>query len=68
MSEEQAIQAIRLRHRLRAMIADRPSDASVGQTLDALSALGERLEDPVLQAEHRRWRVLLGQRPTPAGR
>ena len=61
MSEEQAAEAIRLRHRLRSFIAGSSNRGAIGQTLEALSALSERLQDPGLRAEHLRWQILFAQ-------
>jgi hypothetical protein len=58
MSDEQANEVIRVRHRLRALAIgggqDVASDAQVA--LEQLRSLSERLADPDLVFEHARWR------------
>lgn len=60
MSDEQALEVIRLRHRLRALalvVGHADSWAEAAGTLDRFRALSERLGDPDLLSEHVRWRV-----------
>jgi len=59
MSDDQATEVIRLRHRLRAMAAlpgfDAPHEAT--QALERFRVLSEGLAEPELMFELARWRV-----------
>jgi len=59
MSDETAIEVIRLRHRLRAMAALTAlhTHHEASQTLERFRSLSESLGDPDLLFEHARWRV-----------
>ncbi len=57
MSDEQANEVIRLRHRLRAMALTGKPDLSLRETLSRFCALSETLGDPTLCMEAARWRV-----------
>lgn len=61
MSDEQAIEVIQLRHRLRAMAALTSVDTEAVQTLDRFRDLSELLDDVDLRFEHARWRVRFEQ-------
>jgi hypothetical protein len=61
MSDELAIEVIRLRHRLRSMVAFPGFEAhyDVHKALERFRAISESLGDADLLLEHARWRVHL---------
>ena len=63
MSDELAIEVIRLRHRLRALSTSPRTEEhdEAGRTLARFGALSESLADPDLLFELQRWRVQFDQ-------
>lgn len=61
MSDEQANEVIRLRHRLRAMALRGEHDLGVREVLNRFCALTETLGDPTLCMEAARWRIRFEQ-------
>jgi len=61
MSDEQANELIRLRHRLRAMALMGKHDIIVSQTLEQFRDLSETVGDAGLCMEATRWRVQFEQ-------
>lgn len=57
MSDEQAAEVIRLRHRLRAMLSLASPQGDALQALCRLRDLSEQLDDLDLRFEHERWRT-----------